>query len=257
MYTIGQIANILGISRDKLRYYEEKGILVPRQNKENKYREYDLKDIDTILAIEFYRSLDLGFKTIQRLHKQSDLNEIQKILDKKHHEVENEIKRLKYIVERIEKVKKGCHDIKNQLNTFSIKPMKSIKILGEISDFRAYHDFDLVHENRVEDSIVKSLTRYVTFNDSGILSSKMFITKQIEANEKENRKNILKFDQCVYTIVEDSVGKDVMKDTFVKSKEFMDRNQYQHQGVAIITMLLMAYENDHVKSYLEVYIPID
>ncbi|WP_438498365.1 MerR family DNA-binding transcriptional regulator [Paenibacillus sp. IHBB 3054] len=35
MYTIGQIANIMGISKDKLRYYEEKKILTPIQNDEN------------------------------------------------------------------------------------------------------------------------------------------------------------------------------------------------------------------------------
>ncbi|MDP4090971.1 MAG: MerR family DNA-binding transcriptional regulator, partial [Bacillota bacterium] len=45
MYTIGQIANIMGISRDKLRYYEEKGVLNPKQNDENNYRKCDFEDI--------------------------------------------------------------------------------------------------------------------------------------------------------------------------------------------------------------------
>ena len=73
MYTIGQIANITGLSKDKLRYYEEKGILKPIQNKDNNYRQYNHKDVDIVLAIEFYRSLDLDFKTIKKIHKESNI----------------------------------------------------------------------------------------------------------------------------------------------------------------------------------------
>lgn len=80
MYTIGQISNILGISKDKLRYYEEKGILVPMQCYENNYRQYGLKDIITVLSIEFYRSLDMDFKTIKKIHHQNDIKDIEHIL---------------------------------------------------------------------------------------------------------------------------------------------------------------------------------
>lgn len=58
MYTIGQLAHILGINRDKLRYYEEKGILAPAQDGGNHYRQYSVNDFNTVLLIEFYRSLD-------------------------------------------------------------------------------------------------------------------------------------------------------------------------------------------------------
>lgn len=76
MLTIGQISGILGVSKDKLRYYEEKGILRPVQNNENSYREYDNNDINTVLLIEFYRSLDMDFRTIEKLHKQGTLDSI-------------------------------------------------------------------------------------------------------------------------------------------------------------------------------------
>ncbi len=64
-FTIGQVAEITGISRDRLRYYEEKGILHPKQNDENNYREYGYSDIDIILTIEYYRSMDMGMKEIR------------------------------------------------------------------------------------------------------------------------------------------------------------------------------------------------
>ena len=33
MYTIGQVAKFLGISRDTIKFYEEKGLVKPQQNK--------------------------------------------------------------------------------------------------------------------------------------------------------------------------------------------------------------------------------
>lgn len=258
MYTIGQIANILGISRDKLRYYEEKGILIPVQNKDNNYRQYDLKDIDTILAIQFYRSLDLEFKNIKKLHKKSNIKDIEYVLDEKYNQVIEEIKRLNTIVNRIEKAKKGCNDINKWLNKFIIKPMAPIEILGEISNSRAYNEFDVIHKNRNNDvAIIKSLKRYIKFNDEQIESSKMLVTKDIESGNIEKSNDILEYEKCLYTIVEDDAAtKGIMQKTYEQSLEWIYNNNYKHEGIAILSMLLIEFHEGRAKSYLEVYIPI-
>lgn len=260
-YTIGQIANIIGISRDKLRYYEEKGILTPRQSDENSYRQYDFKDIDTVLAIDFYRSLDLEFKTIKRLYDEADIKDIELILNEKHKEIMKEIDRLKTIVDRIEMVKRGCSDIERYLGKYTIKSMAPIKILGEISDFRAYDEFEIIHENRNElreTSIIKSLKRYITFNETEIKSNKMLITKDIPYEAYVEANDMLRYEKCVYTIVEDALEKkDTMKQTFLKSQEWINKNGYKHKGEAIISMILVAYDQGREKSYLEIYIPIE
>ncbi len=261
MYTIGQIANIMGISRDKLRYYEEKGILKPTQNDNNNYRQYDLKDMDTVLAIEFYRSLDLEFKDIKKLYRQSDIKEIEGVLDKKHDKVMKEIARLNTVISRIEKARRACNDIEKYLNRYTVRAMAPIKILGEISDFRAYNEFENLHENRNElgdTSIIKSLKRYITFTDEGIESNKMIITKDIECEDNKEEDNILQYEKCAYTIVEDGIhNKDVMEETFKKSLEWGHQNGYRHKGIVIIGMLLIEYDGYIGKSYLEVYAPIE
>lgn len=260
-YTIGQIANIIGISKDKLRYYEEKGILLPTQNDENNYRQYNLEDIDTVLAIEFYRSLDLDFKTIKKLHNYADIKDIECILHEKYKEIVEEIDRLNIIINRIENAKEGCSDIEKYLNKYTIKPMAPIKILGEISDFRAYNEFELIHENRselCETSIIKSLKRYLTFTEDKIETNKMLITKDVNCDINEETNNILKYNKCVYTIVEDALDrKDTMNQTFLKSREWININGYKSKGMAIISMLLVAYNERKGKSYLEVYIPVE
>ncbi|MBR3375918.1 MAG: MerR family transcriptional regulator, partial [Firmicutes bacterium] len=43
-YKIGDVARILGISTDLLRYYEKKGVVTPTKDKQNDYRYYDAWD---------------------------------------------------------------------------------------------------------------------------------------------------------------------------------------------------------------------
>lgn len=261
MYTIGQIANIMGISRDKLRYYEEKGILAPAQNDENNYRQYTFNDIDTVLSIEFYRSLDLDFKTIEKLHRQSNIKDIENILNKKLDDVVREISRLNAIADRIGKAKNGCVDIEKYLYKYTIRPMAPIKILGEISDFRAYDEFEVIHENRkklAEGSIIKSLKRYITFNDQGIVATKMLITKEADRDDTEDECDILEYEKCLYTIVEDGPNYlGVMEDTFKRYIEWIHANNYRHKGIVILGMLFTEYTKGVEKSYLEVYAPIE
>lgn len=260
MYTIGQVSSITGISKDKLRYYEEKGILKPVQNDENNYRQYDDKDIDNVLSIELYRSLDLDFKTIEGFYKKSSLKDLEGILDKKRNDVVNEINRLNGIVKRIDKAKEGYNDIKKYLNKYTVRPMPPVEILGEISDYRAYDEFDVVQKNRNElqdNSIIKGMRRYMTFNNEGITESKMLITKDLEDGEAEGKSNILKYEKCLYTIVEDSIHKDCTPDVFINSRKYIYDHNYKHKNIVILRMIAVEpIEEGSIKSYLGVYIPI-
>ena len=62
MYTIGQVAKFLGVSRDTLKFYEEKGLVKPQQNSENGYRTYNHFDIYDITTINFIEKLILKSK---------------------------------------------------------------------------------------------------------------------------------------------------------------------------------------------------
>ena len=50
MYLIGDVAEIVGMSRDALRFYEKKGIIHARK-KENGYRYYSENDIYKLMYI--------------------------------------------------------------------------------------------------------------------------------------------------------------------------------------------------------------
>lgn len=41
MYTVGQMDHFLGMSRDTLKFYEEKGLVKPQKDQENGYSKYN------------------------------------------------------------------------------------------------------------------------------------------------------------------------------------------------------------------------
>ncbi len=59
-YKSGDIKKIFDIPRETLRFYENKGVVCPQRDEENNYRYFDYKDLNKIVALKFYRSLEFS-----------------------------------------------------------------------------------------------------------------------------------------------------------------------------------------------------
>ena len=55
-YSIGEIANLLGISIVAVRNYEKCGLIEPQRNEQNNYREYNAIDLNLIRRARTYMS---------------------------------------------------------------------------------------------------------------------------------------------------------------------------------------------------------
>ena len=62
----GMFAQLCKTTRDTLRYYQEKGILVPRKNERNGYSYYSYAQIASFFFIRTFRELDCSVEDIQR-----------------------------------------------------------------------------------------------------------------------------------------------------------------------------------------------
>lgn len=65
-YLIGDVANLMGISRDTLRHYEKRGLLTARKAA-NGYRYYTEADISRFISILYQRKMDIGLDDIATL----------------------------------------------------------------------------------------------------------------------------------------------------------------------------------------------
>ena len=82
MYTIGQVAKFLGVSRDTLKFYEEKGLVKPSKIVKMGI-EHTIILIYTISQQSIFIEIDFEIKKIQELRKGKSIEGIQSLLVEK------------------------------------------------------------------------------------------------------------------------------------------------------------------------------
>lgn len=75
-YSISQLSKLAGVSSRTLRYYEEIGLLLPREKGDNGYRYYYSRQVDRLQQIMFYRSFDMELDDIKNILNSDDFNQV-------------------------------------------------------------------------------------------------------------------------------------------------------------------------------------
>ncbi|OAK75531.1 MerR family transcriptional regulator [Lederbergia galactosidilytica] len=263
MYTIGQVAKFLGVSRDTLKFYEEKGLVKPRQDHGNGYRKYNHFDIYDITTVNFYRELDIEVRKIQELRKGKNIEEITSILEEKERAVIEEIEYKQLLLKKLRIVKEDCEKINQYLGTFTIKAMKPFKIKGKIEHFTAYDEFGTLKNNT--DSLKKaviltSLRRVIHFNEEGMIDDQFIIVKKVENLDQSEEGEIIAHPKCMYTVIEDgrwsTDGGSIDDDVGASIRREAKNSGYELLGLVYINLLLTTYEDDLERVFLEIYAPI-
>lgn len=74
--TIKEVEEQLGITRANIRFYEKEGLVIPKRNSVNSYREYENEDVEILRKILFLRKLDVSIEDIRSLQNEKiTLNE--------------------------------------------------------------------------------------------------------------------------------------------------------------------------------------
>ena len=64
---ISEIEKLIGISKQTIRFYEKEGLISPKRNRENQYREYDEQDIRQLKLIYVLRKTGLSIIEIKKV----------------------------------------------------------------------------------------------------------------------------------------------------------------------------------------------
>lgn len=94
--TIREVEEQLGITRANVRFYEKEGLLFPKRNPLNDYRDYSEEDVEILRKIMFLRNLGVPVEQIRLLEQeQAELSEIL-------------LERLKFLEQEQEKAEDAC-----------------------------------------------------------------------------------------------------------------------------------------------------
>lgn len=64
-----QVEELVGISRQNIRYYEKAGLLAPKREEQNSYRDYSEEDVSRLKLIKMLRLLNMPLKEIEKIMK--------------------------------------------------------------------------------------------------------------------------------------------------------------------------------------------
>lgn len=64
---INEVEALAGITKKNIRFYEDQGLIAPRRNAENGYREYSQEDVDLLLRIRLLRKLNVPIGEIRQM----------------------------------------------------------------------------------------------------------------------------------------------------------------------------------------------
>lgn len=112
-YKIGDVAKILGISTDLIRYYEEKGVVSPHRDENNDYRYYDTWDTNNLIDCIWYKHYGFGIDQISHMLTEYTRLDLLDCLDEKTQELETQLHRQQLLLERIRQHRKAIDDFEN------------------------------------------------------------------------------------------------------------------------------------------------
>lgn len=64
---INEVETLVGITKKNIRFYESEGLLTPRRNSENGYRDYGESDVSALRRIKLMRKLGLPLEEIRQM----------------------------------------------------------------------------------------------------------------------------------------------------------------------------------------------
>lgn len=182
-YSIKEVAALLGINTNKIRFYEKKGLITPNRGEENAYRYFTDKEVIKLHTILLYRTLGLSVNDIEGLlkdtTKESYLGHFYnqwKVVNDKIHELSQIRVALEHIMDEMYLVTDGQYttgildEIQNNVEKVTLK--NNWKDKWEFNNWARSYDRDIkvdrgtlkIYENyeRLLDGVVKKAVEYTT-----------------------------------------------------------------------------------------------
>ncbi|MCJ8012956.1 MerR family transcriptional regulator [Paenibacillus sp. KQZ6P-2] len=158
LFSIGEVAEIKDLTIKALRYYHKMGILIPKYIDETTgYRYYSLDQFIHIDIIKGCRTLGTSIKELQEIFKECDTDKLISFLQLKRIEAEENLKKMKEVIENIDSLKNSVEYSRNILNNdqISIQFLEKRYIItapckeaGSLRELLYYSDLDKIIQDK-------------------------------------------------------------------------------------------------------------
>lgn len=153
LYSIGAISEVTGLSVTAIRYYSEKGLIVPSYIDESTgYRYFSSRHIWKLEVIKMYKQLGFSLSDILELQETKKLGVLEQVIDKSQQSIWEKIEEYNDTLENLNWLKEQC-DIYRQAKSkegFTIRNIPERKVLfaAAKSDSDMW-DLAMIHQKRI------------------------------------------------------------------------------------------------------------
>ncbi|HHZ02399.1 MAG TPA: MerR family transcriptional regulator [Tissierellia bacterium] len=142
-YRISEVAKLLDLSSEAIRYYENKGVIQPERDEETGYRYYGGWDIHMLIRARTYRQLGYTLDETADLLNKFDKVDIVSYLSNKKEEIEKEIERSKHLLDYLDKEKDNIINCDEITGVYQLVYRPEIYRLEMQKGYVLYHDKEI------------------------------------------------------------------------------------------------------------------
>lgn len=170
-YTRGEVARVLGITKDTLRHYEAFGLVKPYEDKKNKYRYYSIADLEILDVILFLRSMDIPIQDIPKFIECKDIEKYGSILEEEINKANRKINYWNNIKNILSYLKDTLDDYKKEPNNVRIVKDTTFRFRVAKFDYRSY-DIDKMCPSRISSDVTSHVIKLKIAEEKWLLSNR-------------------------------------------------------------------------------------
>lgn len=267
-YKIGDVARILGVSTDILRYYERKGVVTPEKDENNDYRYYDSWHINFLMDCLWFKNYGFSIEQIADMVRIPSTQELGGLFSLKEDELRAHIRRCQLLLRRSEEHRAALATIDRLLYKCEIaRSGEYVRFINRIGD------------NYMTDSVTNETARrwleVLPFNHRYFeMPGDSFIPGQeddyrwgyslsaeyVEELDFQVTPPMIRFPsrKCIHTVFKNSGGKGGFSPSLLE----YTLDYAREQGITVFgpihgTLLCSILEDGQLTGYFEAWIPIE
>ncbi|MCD8027130.1 MAG: MerR family transcriptional regulator [Erysipelotrichaceae bacterium] len=171
-YRIGELAKMLNISSEMIRYYEKNGVIHPQRDKSNNYRIYTMMDVFTLTEAIQLKSFEINIKDIDNMKSHDYTQNLITYLSQYKDNLVNQLNYYQLLIERIDELIDRNTTTYININNYWIKNIPSYD-----NYFLLQSKGNTYHKIKNQEHVIQSI-----YNDKNI----PFVDSIIEFNNDFN-----------------------------------------------------------------------
>ena len=259
-----EIADILGLSRSTIRYYEQLGLINPSIN-ENKYRDYGIEELKLLSQITFLRSLNISIETIKSVLVEKDEINIHELLENKKIELLDQIKFMKDNISKTDNIL-GIQ-VGNNAKNYLIKELperflyKTIKVAEKtnlLDFYRRNRDYFMQNSLKIGEWFISCLD-LDSFEQNSIEKIKEYLLTEKKNKHLGEVEYIPKGSYACFTLSLDSKDNFIIEDIISSINLKIHKNGLclRNQKIIIMNNDNMSFNFHEAKRELVFQVPIN